>query len=117
MSKATELEELKASLGELVGEADNLERFLDYVECSGSPCALERKTKELICLAAGITARCEHCVLWHVDGALEAGATRDEIIETLELAVVMGGGPAMTYAVEAYETMEALQAPEPEPAD
>jgi len=109
MSKANDLAELKGTLHELVGESDNLEQFVGYVESAESPGALDTKTKELMSLAVGIVARCEHCVLWHMDGALEAGATREEVIETLEVAVLMGGGPAMTYAVDAYEALEAFE--------
>ncbi|WP_181685187.1 carboxymuconolactone decarboxylase family protein [Halorhabdus salina] len=110
MSKSSELAEMKQSLHELVGEAENLEGFVGYVEGTESPGALNTKTKELMSLAVGCAARCENCVLWHLDGALEAGATREEIIETLEVAVLMGGGPAMTYAIEAYEILEELDA-------
>jgi AhpD family alkylhydroperoxidase len=110
MSKSNELAEMKQSLHELVGEAENLEGFVGYVEGAESPGALDTKTKELMSLAVGCAARCEHCVLWHLDGALEAGATREEVIETLEVAVLMGGGPAMTYAIEAYEILEELEA-------
>ncbi|ACV11977.1 alkylhydroperoxidase like protein, AhpD family [Halorhabdus utahensis DSM 12940] len=110
MSKSDELAEMKQSLHQLVGEAENLEGFAGYVEATESPGALDTKAKELMSLAVGCVARCEHCVLWHMDGALEAGATREEVIETLEVAVLMGGGPAMTYAIEAYEILEELEA-------
>lgn len=108
MSNASDLAEMKQSLHELVGEAENLEGFVGYVETAESPGVLDTKTKELMSLAVGCAARCENCVLWHLDAALEAGATREEIIETLEIAVLMGGGPALTYAVEAYEILDDL---------
>lgn len=110
MSKSSELAEVKRSLQELVDESENLGGFLGYVESAESDGAIDTKTKELMSLAIGCVARCGDCVLWHLDGALEAGATREEVIETLEVAVVMGGGPAMTYAVHAYEILEELEA-------
>lgn len=109
MSKADELSDMKQSLHQLVGEAENMERFAGFVEGAESDGALASKTKELMSLAVALAAPCEHCVLWHLDGALEAGATRDEVIETLEVAVLMGGGPAMTYAIEAYEMLDELE--------
>lgn len=112
MSKSEELAELKESLHELVGEAENLEQFVGYVQGATAPGALDPKTKELMSLAVGIGVQCEYCVLWHLDGALEAGATREEIIETLEVATLMGGGPAMTYAIHAYEILEEFEAEE-----
>lgn len=60
-------------------------------------------------LSIEVVTRCNHCILWHTDAALEAGATHDEIVDTLKVAVVMGGGPAMTYAVDAYEMLLALE--------
>jgi AhpD family alkylhydroperoxidase len=110
MTKANELAAVKDRLQDLVGESENLDGFLGYVENAEADGALDTKTKELMSLAIGCVARCGDCVLWHMDGALAAGATRDEIIETLEVAVVMGGGPAMTYAVQAYEILEELEA-------
>jgi len=109
VTKATELANLKGRLGDLTGEADNLGGFLGYVEAAEADGAIDGKTKELMSLAIGCVARCDDCVLWHLDGALEAGASRKEIVETLEVAVVMGGGPAMTYAIKAYDILEELE--------
>jgi AhpD family alkylhydroperoxidase len=61
-------------------------------------------------LAIDVITHCEHCILWHTDAALEAGATHEEVVDALKIAVVMGGGPALTYAVSAYETLLALEA-------
>lgn len=63
--------------------------------------ALDKKTKELIALAIGINARCEGCVISHVRGALKAGATREEIVETIGVAVFMSGGPGTVYGAKA----------------
>lgn len=71
--------------------------------------ALDAKTKELMSLAIGVAVKCEYCILWHTDAALEEGATHDEIIDVLKIAVAMGGSTAMTYATEAYETLLALE--------
>jgi alkylhydroperoxidase/carboxymuconolactone decarboxylase family protein YurZ len=40
-----------------------------------------------------------------VHDALHAGVSREEIMETLGVAVMMGGGPAMMYATEAVEAL------------
>ena len=110
MSRSDDLDDIKETLHELVGEAESLEQFVGYVQGSVAPGALDTKTKELMALAIGCYARCEYCVLWHLDGALEAGATREEVIEALEVATLMGGGPAMTHAIEAYNILEDLEA-------
>lgn len=60
--------------------------------------ALSSKHKELIALGIGVAVRCEPCIDAHVDKALKAGATAEEIMEAAGVAVMMGGGPAYTYA-------------------
>jgi AhpD family alkylhydroperoxidase len=68
--------------------------------------ALRTKHKELIALAIAITSRCDGCVAYHVHDALRAGAEHAEIIETLGVAIMMGGGPALVYACEALEALQ-----------
>ncbi|WP_229120985.1 carboxymuconolactone decarboxylase family protein [Halapricum desulfuricans] len=98
--------EKKENVQAFAGEADSIESFMGFVHNAESGGALDAKTKELMSLALGVTLRCEDCIVWHLDAALEAGATEAEIVEALEIAVVMGGGPALMYATEAYETLQ-----------
>ncbi len=72
--------------------------------------ALAKKTKELIALAIGITAHCDGCIAYHVHDALKAGATRPEVLETIGVAIMMGGGPALIYGAEAYEALGQFEA-------
>lgn len=70
---------------------------------------LSSKTKELIALSIGIAVRCDGCVAFHVHDALGAGATRAEIVETIGVAVVMGGGPSVVYGCEALEAVQQFE--------
>ena len=70
--------------------------------------ALPVSTKELIALAIGIAIRCEGCITIHVHDALKAGATREEIVETIGVAVLMGGGPSLVYGSNALEALDQL---------
>jgi AhpD family alkylhydroperoxidase len=72
--------------------------------------ALSAKVKELIALAIGITVRCDGCIAYHVHDALQAGASRAEIAETVGVAVMMGGGPSVVYGCQALEALEEFQA-------
>jgi AhpD family alkylhydroperoxidase len=72
--------------------------------------ALSGKIKELIALAIAVSAHCEGCIAFHTHNALKAGATRPEILESLGVAVLMGGGPSAMYACEALEALEQFQA-------
>ena len=76
--------------------------------------ALDTKTKELMAIAIGVATRCDDCIAFHTKAALEHGATREEIMETLALAIYMGAGPSVMYAshaVEAFAQNTAARAP------
>ncbi|MBB5347162.1 AhpD family alkylhydroperoxidase [Desulfoprunum benzoelyticum] len=77
--------------------------------------ALDARTKQLIALGIGITVRCDGCIAYHVHDALRAGASREEILETIGVAVLMGGGPAVIYGCEALEALEQFEASHPTP--
>ncbi len=49
--------------------------------------ALDSKTQELIALAASLVARCDGCIEGHVQKALKHGATKEEISETIVIAI------------------------------
>ena len=68
--------------------------FLKLEKNAYSSNRLERKYKELIALGISIIQNCESCIEWHVHQALEFGATFDEIFETVDIGIEMGGGPA-----------------------
>lgn len=68
--------------------------------------ALSLKTKELIALGIAIVVRCSGCIDSHVHSAIAAGATREEIAETVGVAILMGGGPSTVYGSQAIEAME-----------
>ena len=67
---------------------------------------LDPKVKELMALAISVAIHCEDCITYHVHDALKAGATRGEVLETLGVAIMMGGGPALMYACEAFDALQ-----------
>jgi len=72
--------------------------------------ALNTKTKELMALAISVAVRCEGCIAYHVHDAVKAGATRQELLETIGVAIMMGGGPALMYAAHALDAIEQFMA-------
>jgi len=64
--------------------------------------------KELIALGIAVCQRCAPCIRMHVKKSLDAGATKEQILETAGVAVVMGGGPAFMYISEVIDSLEAL---------
>lgn len=105
-SPEQEVAEKKENVQAFAGEADSIQSFMGFVHDAESDGALDNKTKELMSLSLGVNLRCGDCIAWHLDAALEAGATEAEVIEALEIAVVMGGGPALMYATRAYEALQ-----------
>jgi AhpD family alkylhydroperoxidase len=71
---------------------------------------LSLKEKELVALGIAVTQRCKPCIRLHVQKCLEAGATKEQILEAASVAVMMGGGPAYTHIPVVIDTLEALQA-------
>ncbi|MGQ3892777.1 carboxymuconolactone decarboxylase family protein [Legionella sp. CNM-4043-24] len=71
--------------------------------------ALDKKTKELIAMALAVANHCPGCIGFHSQTLVKLKATREELIETLGMAVYMGGGPSLMYAAEALEAFEEFQ--------
>ena len=70
--------------------------------------ALSRKVKEMMALAISIVVGCEGCIAYHVQDAVQAGATRSELIETVGVGLFMGGGPGSIYAAHALDAIEQM---------
>jgi alkylhydroperoxidase/carboxymuconolactone decarboxylase family protein YurZ len=57
------------------------------------------------------------CLDHHVALAIEAGATREEVIEAIEVAILIGGGPSTHYgalALEAYDELSKAPGAQPQ---
>ncbi len=78
-----------------------MKAFSAIAQAALAPKALDTKTKELIALGISVAVRCDDCVAFHVKAAVQQGATREEILETLGMAIYMGAGPSVMYASHA----------------
>jgi AhpD family alkylhydroperoxidase len=97
------LEEGLAQLGqELPGPSSGFARLHRKAMEDG---VLARKVKEMMALAISIVVGCEGCTAYHVHDAVEAGATREELSETVGVSLLMGGGPGSIYATHAMEAI------------
>ena len=98
---------LSAPLRELrAGAPDVMKGFSAISQAALKSNALDTKTKELIALAIGVATRCDDCIAFHAKAAVDQGATREEILETLGMAIYMGAGPSVMYAAHAVEAFE-----------
>ena len=83
--------------------------FSAIAQAALAPGALDVKTKELIALAISVAVRCDDCVAFHAKAAQERGASREEVLETLGMAIYMGAGPSAMYASHALAAFTQYQ--------
>ena len=102
---------LNTLLRDLSGGAPTIMKaFTGMAQAATASKALDAKTKELIALAIAVAIRCDDCIAFHAKAAAEHGATRDEVTETLGMAIYMGAGPSVMYASHAFEAFTQFNA-------
>lgn len=85
-----------------------IKRFLALDHDAYEDGALPKKTKELLGVVASTVLRCDDCVAYHVRECLNEGTTRDELIEALGIALVVGGSITIPHLRSAVELLEEL---------
>ncbi len=96
--------ELNAMLRNLRGGApEAMKAFAALAQAATAPKSLDGRTKELIALAIAVAIRCDDCIAFHAKAAAGNGATREQVLETLAMAIYMGAGPSVMYASHALE--------------
>ena len=90
---------LKTAL-ELDGE--NMQAFLNLNETALKPGALDTKTKLVVCAAIALACNSQHCIAGRVRGALEAGASRQELIEAAALSRLMAGSLVLGNSITLF---------------
>jgi AhpD family alkylhydroperoxidase len=68
---------------------------------------LGAKVRELIALAVAVTVQCDGCIVVHTEAALQNGATKEEILEALSVAVNVKAGSALIYSARALDALKA----------
>ncbi|MGV9003482.1 carboxymuconolactone decarboxylase family protein [Flavobacterium sp.] len=71
--------------------------------------ALDVKTKELLGLVASAVLRCDDCIKYHLETAFKNGITKEEMMETMGIATLVGGTIVIPHLRRAYEFWEALE--------
>jgi AhpD family alkylhydroperoxidase len=99
----------KDRLGALAKETPDLfEGFIKISKTATREGQFTAAQKELVATAVAVTQGCDDCILYHVDAAKRLGADEAILIEALEVAVEMGGGPAVMYAGKALDAFRNL---------
>jgi len=94
------------------GAPDVMKAFGAMAMAAGVAKALDAKTKELIALAIGVSTRCDDCIAFHAKAAVDHGATRDEVMETLAWRSTWRRPSAMyaSHALAAFNQFSAAKA-------
>lgn len=71
--------------------------------------ALDVKTKELLGLVASAVLRCDDCVKYHLETSYKQGITREEMMEAMGIATLVGGTIVIPHLRRAYEFWEDLE--------
>lgn len=71
--------------------------------------ALDVKTKELLGLVASAVLRCDDCVKYHLENCHKEGLTKEQVVEALSIATLVGGTIVIPHLRRAYEFWDALQ--------
>ncbi|MDP5062128.1 MAG: carboxymuconolactone decarboxylase family protein [Maribacter sp.] len=71
--------------------------------------SLDVKTKELLGLVASAVLRCDDCVKYHLESSHKEGASKEEVMETLSIATLVGGTIVVPHLRRAYEYWEELE--------
>lgn len=85
---------------------DTMQGFSALAQAATKDGALDKKTKEMIALAIGVSTRCDGCIGFHTKALIDLGITKQEFEEILGMAVYMGGGPSLMYAADAMLAFE-----------
>ncbi|MDA0316203.1 MAG: carboxymuconolactone decarboxylase family protein [Bacteroidetes bacterium] len=72
--------------------------------------ALDATTKELLGLVASAVLRCDDCIKYHLEKCHKEGLSREQIVEALSIATLIGGTIMIPHLRRAYEFLEALEA-------
>lgn len=105
----TEYERLQTLMDRLKAELPDQMRGFDALHRTATGAGvLEKKVKEMMALVASIVLRCDECVAYHVRDALASGATREEVLEAIGVAIFVGGSPAAIHAAQAVEALSQM---------
>lgn len=109
------LEEFRAERAEgqeRLMDADHLgvKRFLRLDAASYEDGALPGKTKELLGLVASAVLRCDDCIDYHLEQCVKAGYGKDELVDALNVALIVGGSIVIPHFRRAMFTIEQLLA-------
>jgi len=97
-------------LSQLLGNVRNGNPGVGRGFCVGTSCDCRgrdvHEVERAEAVAIGVAMRCDGCIAFHSKATVRYGASREEFLEMIGLAVYMGGGPSYTYGARALEAFD-----------
>ncbi len=111
-NRLDEFEAYRARMNERIFEIDHLgiKRFFNLDTAAYKDGALDAKTKELLGLAASMVLRCNDCIDYHILQCVDAGWTDEELYESFNVALIIGGSIVIPHLRHAVETLDLRRA-------
>lgn len=110
-NKLEQFRENREIMNEKILDLEHLgiKRFFNLDHNTYKDGALPAKTKELLGLVASAVLRCNDCIDYHLEQCAKTGSTKDEIVDALNVALVVGGSIVIPHLRHSIKTIEALQ--------
>ena len=80
--------------------------YFEFYKATYRPSVLDRKTKELVAISASLAAKCQGCLEGHIKKALKFGATREEISESIAIAIGVNAAAIVDQTDMAAESID-----------
>ncbi|MDX1671299.1 MAG: carboxymuconolactone decarboxylase family protein [Balneolaceae bacterium] len=103
--------EQRSEMNEKIMDLDHLgiKRFFNMDSNTYREGALSRQTKELLGLVASAVLRCNDCIDYHLEQCARSGSNKEEIVDALNVALVVGGSIVIPHLRHAVATLEILE--------
>lgn len=110
-NRLDQFRESRERMNEKIMELDHLgiKRFFNLDTKTYRDGALSSQTKELLGLVASTVLRCNDCIDYHLEQCARTGSTREEIVDALNVALVVGGSIVIPHLRHAVASLEILQ--------
>jgi len=105
-----DFQQFRADLNEEILGCGHLgiKRFFALDHQAYEPGPLGRKTKELLGLVASAVLRCDDCITYHLVRSAEEGSNREEVIDALHVALIVGGSITIPHLRRAFARMREI---------
>lgn len=111
MSQIEEFNSYREKMNEKLLSNDNLviKRFFNLDTNTYADGVLDVRTKEMLGLVASAVLRCDDCIKYHLGKCFEQGIKKNEMLEIMQVALIVGGSITIPHIRRAYEYWEELE--------